>query len=469
MLELAEENIWINIRELFQNEFGIEVYNSWLSKLNLVSYNSNEIIMSVETTFIKEWINKEFLSGKKRKIDGESVWIKKGIKELLLEKFGIKNVEILVDKNVKSEISSYENKEIGNQNISTISEHGNVYTIGTELNPLYTFENFITGESNKLAYSVAKSIVNDEKLGFEVNPFFIYGEVGLGKTHLMQAMAWEFKEKYKNKNIVYLSAEKFMYLFVQSLQNKDVDTFKNKFRNVDVLLIDDIQFIAGKEGTQKEFFYTFNALLSDNKKIIMACDKAPVNMENIDNQLKSRMSGGIVVDVLKPDYEMRYKLAKKKAEVLGLKCGDEIFEYIAQNITTTNRDVEGAIKKLLINQKFVSEDITIDVVNKVLKDSLFANKKLVTIDLIQQKVADLYKITKLDLLSDKRDRKFSLPRQVAFYLAKTLTKKSFPEIGREFGNKNHATVIFACNKIAKELESNPEIIEAVEKISKSLK
>lgn len=464
MLETKENNIWSDIQTIFHEEFGSEIYNSWLSKLNFVSYNLNSICLSVETSFIKEWITKEFLNGKKRKVNGEYVWIKKGIKQLLLEKFNIKTVEIIIDNSVKSQNINYEA-----DNVVSISEHNNVYTIGTELNKLFTFENYVVGESNKLAYSVAKSIINEEAIGFDVNPLFLYSEVGLGKTHLIQAMAWELKEKYKNKNIVYLSAEKFMYLFVQSLQNKDINAFKEQFRNIDILLIDDIQFIAGKEGTQKEFFYTFNTLLSDNKKIILACNKAPDNMENIDNQLKSRMSSGIVVDINRPDYDMRFRLAKKKAEVLGLQCSDEIFEYIAKNITTTNRDIEGAIKKLLVHQKFINSNITIDIVKTILKDTLNANKKIITIDKIQQKVADFYKITKTELLSDRRDRKFSLPRQIAFYLSKKITKKSFPEIGREFGNKNHATVIFAYNKIIKEVEKNTEILSNITEIEKLLK
>lgn len=453
---------WSNIKKIFQSEFGNEIYNSWLSKLNLVSYNSYELVMSVETTFIKEWISKEFVEGKKRKIDDKIVWIKKGIRQILLEKLDIKSIDIIVDKTIKSETSNYTN------NVVSISEHDNIYTLGTELNPLFTFENYVVGDSNKLAHSVARAILDDKDLGFDVNPFFIYSEVGLGKTHLLQSMAWEFKEKYKNKNIVYLSAEKFMFLFVSSLQNKNVDEFKSKFRNVDILLIDDIQFIAGKEGTQKEFFYTFNTLLSDNKKIIMACNKSPDNMENIDNSLKSKMSGGIVVDISKPDYDMRLKLAKKKAEVLGLNCDDSILEHIASNIKTTSRDVEGAIKKLLVHQKFIENDITIESVNKILKDSIIANKKTISIESIQKKVSEYFKITKLDIVSEKRDRKFSLPRQIAFYLSKKLTNKSFPEIGREFGNKNHATVIFACNKIEKELQTNAELLENIEKISKSI-
>lgn len=463
-METKENNIWSDIQTIFHEEFGSEIYNSWLSKLNFVSYNLNSICLSVETSFIKEWITKEFLNGKKRKINGEYVWIKKGIKQLLLEKFNIKTVEIIIDNSVKSQNINYET-----DNVVSISEHNNVYTIGTELNKLFTFENYVVGESNKLAYSVAKSIINEETIGFDVNPLFLYSEVGLGKTHLIQAMAWELKEKYKNKNIVYLSAEKFMYLFVQSLQNKDINAFKEQFRNIDILLIDDIQFIAGKEGTQKEFFYTFNTLLSDNKKIILACNKSPDNMENIDNQLKSRMSSGIVVDINRPDYDMRFRLAKKKAEVLGLQCSDEIFEYIAKNITTTNRDIEGAIKKLLVHQKFINSNITIDIVKTILKDTLNANKKIITIDKIQQKVADFYKITKTELLSDRRDRKFSLPRQIAFYLSKKITQKSFPEIGREFGNKNHATVIFAYNKIIKEVEKNTEILSNITEIEKLLK
>ena len=463
MQEVVKDNIWLNVKEIFQNEFGIEIYNSWLSKLNFVSFNGFELVLAVETQFIKEWISREFLEGKKAKVNGEFVWIKKGLKQILLEKLNIKNVEIIVDKEVKSETINYIN------NITNLSQNNNIFAIGTELNSLYTFENFVVGESNKSAYSVAQSIINNEDLGFSVNPFFIHGNVGLGKTHLMQAMAWEFKNKHQDQNVVYLSAEKFMYLFVQALQNKTINEFKEQFRNIDVLFIDDLQFIAGKEGTQKEFFYTFNTLLDANKKIILACDKAPENMENIDNVLKSRMSGGVVVDILMPDYEMRYKLAEKKAQLLGLNCSNEIFEYIAQNVPSTNRDIEGIIKKLLIHQKFVNQNITIDVVKSIVKDLAISSNKTILIDNIQQKVADFYKITKSEILSDKRDRKFSLPRQIAFYLSKKLTKKSFPEIGKEFGNKNHATVIFACNKIENEIKTNFELADNINKIEKSLK
>ena len=528
---------WKDIQNSLHNEFGDNIYNSWLSKLNFVSYNSYELCLSVETSFIKEWITKEFLNGKKRKINGEYIYITKGIKQVLLEQFNIKSITIIVDDTINTNTNTnnyintninnytnihnqnnnyntnynnynnnnntnyntnYNNNNINNtnytnytntnnynntnynnynnnnntnntnNNIISISEYDNIYTIGTELNKLYTFDNYVVGESNKLAYSIAKSIINNENLGFDVNPFFLYSEVGLGKTHLMQAMAWEFKERYKDKNVVYLTAEKFMFLFVQSLKNNNINTFKDKFRNIDILLIDDIQFIAGKDGTQKEFFYTFNTLLSDNKKIILACNKAPDNMENIDIQLKSRLSSGIIVDILKPDYNMRLELAKKKAEVLGLQCKEEVFEYIAENITTTNRDIEGGIKKLLVHQKFINNNnlITLDIAKKVLKDTLNANKKVITIDKIQQKVAEYYKITKTELLSDKRDRKYSLPRQIAFYLSKKITQKSYPEIAREFNNKNHATVIFAYNKIEKELQSNIEMIDDIKSIEK---
>ena len=473
MLNIVQNIDWFNISELLKNSFGNDIYNAWLSKLNFVSCDDNIITLSVGMPYLKEYIENNFLNGIRRKNNGVEIWVKKGIKQILYENFGISSITIIVDNAIKSNavlsntIISNEDTNVSN-NIVSISQYNNLHTIGTDLNKLFTFENYVVGESNKLAYSIAKSIVNDEDIGIDVNPLFLYSEVGLGKTHLVQAMAWELKNKYKNKNIVYLSAEKFMLLFVQSLQNNDINKFKDQFRNIDILLIDDIQFIAGKEGTQKEFFYTFNTLLSENKKIILACNKAPDNMEYIDIQLKSRMTSGIVVNIDRPNYDMRFQLAKKKAEILGLQCPDSILEYIAHNITTTNRDIEGAIKKLLVHQKFMNYNITIDVVNNILKDTLQATKKFITIEQIQQKVADFYKITKSELLSDRRDKKYSLPRQVAFYLSKHITKKSFPEIGRYFGNKNHATVIFACNKIKKELLDNIEIINAINYLEKEL-
>jgi chromosomal replication initiator protein len=336
-----------------------------------------------------------------------------------------------------------------------------LYAVGLNLNPHYTFENFVVGDSNKIAYSIAKCITEGVNPDFNMNPFFLYGAVGLGKTHLMQAMAWELKAKHKDKNIVYLSAEKFMYLFVQALQNKTIDSFKEQFKNIDLLFVDDIQFIAGKDGTQREFFYTINTLLNDGKKIIMACDRLPEQMKDIGEQLRSRMSSGVMAEISLPDYETRLQIAKMKAKNFELQCDDKIFEYIAKNVKTTCRDVEGAVKKLLLEQKFGSGALDLDTTRNLLLANVLINSQEITLEKLQRKVADYFEITREEILSSRRDRKFSFPRQIAFYLAKKLTTKSYAEIGKEFGNKNHATVLFAYKKIEKEISQDAKINEIV--------
>ena len=453
------ENYKSEIQEIFKNSFDEYTYISWLSKINLHSINEYEIVLSVPTVFIKEWIEREYFNDKKRKINSEFKTIKKGIKTLLIEKYNIKSVDIIVNKNEKQNIID-NNIEDNSEKIASC--YDGVFTIGTELNKMFTFQNYIVGNSNKLAYLVSQSIVNEENNNY--NPLFLYSEVGLGKTHLIQAICWELKNKYKNKKIVYLSAERFMSLFVKSLKDKDVDSFKKQFEYIDVLVIDDIQFLAGKKGTQNEFFYTFNTLLNENKKIIMACNKSLDNLENVDEDLKSKIKSGIIVNIDRPDYKMRYELAKKKAEIFNLKCNDSIIEYIARNIKTTCRDIEGAIKKISITQKYLNQDIDLDSIKFILKDYINYNDKVITTNKIQKIISNYYNISVEDLLSDKRNKQFSFPRQILFYICRKILKKNWTDIARENGNKNHATVIFAFNKIEKKINNNEELLKDINTI-----
>jgi len=457
---------WTELKSLLKKEFGENLYNSWLSKLNIVSVSNNEIIMSVSTPFVKDWIMKEFLNGRKKIVNGEAVWIKKGIKQIFTEKYpNLQSFDIIVDKNqtINTEEVTYTNTN----KVSSISEHQNLYAVRTELNPTYTFENFVVGSSNKLAYSVAKSIAESTDLGMSTNPFFTYGGMGLGKTHLLQAIAWKLKENNPKQQIIYLSAEKFMYLFIQALRNQDIMTFKARFANIDVLLIDDIHFIAGKESTQKEFLYTFNTLVNDNKKIILACDKSPNDLDGVDEILKSRISGGIIADVFAPDYETRLAITKKKAEIIGLGCEEKIYQYIAETITTNARDIDGALKKILLHQKFVNPELDLKTVKVLLKDLIKSVSRSVSIQSIQEAVAKHYKIKVEDILSKKRKANFVLPRQIAMSLSKLLTTKSLPEIGKKFG-KNHATVIHSIKKVAELKQIDFEINQVIEKIAHKL-
>ncbi|GMO63695.1 MAG: chromosomal replication initiator protein DnaA [Rickettsiales bacterium] len=392
----------------------------------------DSVDFSITNSYIKDWIVNNYLSQ---------------IKYIFKADFNISEVNIILN-------------ETKIDNIESISPNKNLYNIGIELNSTYTFENFVIGESNKLAYSVAKSFVEGDKM---CNPLFLYGSVGLGKTHLLQSVAWEMKSKFPNKDIVYISANKFMTLYVDACRNQTTNDFKEQFKHINVLLIDDVQFLAGKEATQKEFFYTFNTLLDDGKQIILACDKNPDNLENIDKSLISKMKTGIVIDIKESDDELKYEIAKTKAKLLGLDCNNLVLKYIAESFGITNRDIEGTIRKLLMEQKFFKKEVDLKKVSDILNEK----KKLVNCEYIQCKVAEYFKITTSEILSKKRDSQFILPRHIAFYLARKITKKSYPELGKHF-EKNHATIINGCEKIELEIKNNNfdtiNIISNIEKL-----
>lgn len=471
---LETDSRWVAVQDSFRKEFGDDNYRAWLNKVELFELNGSEIVLSVPTNFIKDWVRREYLDGVQRLVDGQKTWVKKGIKQIVADFYpNVKSVELIVNKAQQQQV--IESVEITadtapkhiEDNVVSISKNNNLYNIGTELNSKFTFENFVVGVSNKLAYSVCKSIVDNSESIFvsDTNPLFLYGNVGLGKTHLCQAIAWGLKEKYPNKTIIYLSAEKFMYLFVQSLQNQDINNFKNRFRNVDVLIIDDIHFIAGKESTQKEFFQTFNVLINENKQIILACDRSPIHLEKVDEQLKSRMTGGLVVDVLDTDYQLRYDIVKFKSKQMNLDITDDIAKFIAEKIITNGRELEGCLKRLLMQQQFMQVKITKQVVEEILADNIVKATKTITIDKIQEKVAEFFKISLSDLKSEKRLKSLVIPRHIAMYLSKKYTQKSFPDIAKKFGGKNHATIIHGVKNIEELILKDSEINEFVIKLT----
>ena len=460
MLDLNRSFSWEQIQDTFKKEFGNNTYNAWLSQISLVSVTDFEITLSVPTAFIRDWINREYFNGTYKYVSGERICVRKGIKQILKDFYpNLMSFILIVDK------SQSINKNI-EQNVISSSKEDNLYSLGTVLNNKYTFDNFVVGDSNKLAYEVAYKIATNTTDDMDVNPFFIYGNVGLGKTHLCQAIAWKIKKEQSSKRIIYLTAEKFMFLFVQSLQNQDINTFKNRLRNIDTLIIDDIQFIVGKDKTQKEFFYTFETLINDNKQIILACDRSPANLQDLDDKLKSRINGGLIVDIKEPDYNLRLNIIKSKLKTINFKLPDEFIEYIAENLNGNCRDIEGILKRLKVNQEIMKINVTKKEIDLILND--FITNKIITVDVIKDKVANYYGITPNDLASEKRNKELVIPRHVAMYLSRQLTKKSFPEISRSFGNKNHATIIHAVDKITKNLLQDKSLSIDVEKIKATI-
>lgn len=314
-----------------------------------------------------------------------------------------------------------------------------------DLDPRFTFDNFVVGKPNELAYAAARRVAETDKPAF--NPLFLYSGVGLGKTHLMHAIAWHIRTHYPSRRVIYMSAEKFMYQFVRALRFKDTVAFKEQFRSVDVLMIDDVQFICGKDTTQEEFFHTFNALVDRNRQVIISADKPPQDLDRMEERLRSRLGWGLVADLHPATYELRLGILHAKAEKLGCPVPDKVMEFLAHKICSNVRELEGALNRIVAHAQLVGRTISLEMTQEVLSDMLRSTERRITIDEIQKKVAEHYSVRVADMHSARRARAVARPRQVAMYLAKQLTPRSLPEIGRKFGGRDHTTVIHAVRKI----------------------
>jgi chromosomal replication initiator protein len=335
--------------------------------------------------------------------------------------------------------------------------------LGVPLDPKFTFKNFVVGKPNEFAHAAAMRVAESDKVAF--NPLFLYSAVGLGKTHLMQAIAWHIKERTPRRNVAYMSAEKFMYHFIKSVRDKDMMAFKEQFRSVDVLMIDDVQFICGKDSTQEEFFHTFNALVDNNRQVIVSADKSPSDLNGMGERLKSRLGWGLVADIHQTNYELRLGILQSKLEDCPIKIPEKVLEFIARKVTSNVRELEGALNRVIASADFSGNEITIECAKEFLSDLLRACDKKITIEEIQKKVASHYSIKLSDMSSSCRARKVALPRQIAMYLAKKLTATSLPEIGRNFGGRDHTTVLHAFKKIEERTGTDPDILRDIKLLS----
>ena len=448
--EINIRDLWITVLRKLNNELGNEIFNSWIKNIKVQSLDDDVLYFSVPTRFIRDWITSHYLD--------------KIIFFLNSENQNIKRVKISIDNMLSSNIHS---SDIETQQISQKQNYSANFneTDDWPLDERFTFDKFITGPSNELAYASAKRIAQSEK--FDFNPLFLYGGVGLGKTHLMHSIAWEIKNSNPETKVLYLSAERFMFQFIKSLRQKDTMSFKQKFRSADVLILDDIQFMVGKTSTQEEFFHTFNSLLDLNKKVILSCDRAPSDLEGFDDRIKSRLSWGLVADILPASYDLRYAILKKKSEELVKKnnnqnhVSDSVLCFLAKTIVSNVRELEGALNKVVTFSNIMGKKVDVELTKSVLKDLLRSNNRRITIDEIQNKVSNYYNIKIEDLISSRRLRSFARPRQVAMYLSKKLTSRSLPEIGRKFGGRDHTTVIHAVKKIDKLKSENEKFDEDV--------
>ena len=445
---------WNIIQTEMKNKLGTDIYESWLKKINFLEEFNNYIILSVPTRFIRDWITSRYL-------DQILQIIKLHKKEIIRVEFKIIDQKLNQAELKKQNIDIIENKE----NISFIKDS---YLQYNRIDPNKRFDNFLTGSSNKLAYEASLKV--SENIS-HYNPLYIYGGVGMGKTHLLNSIGLELK---KNNKVMFISAERFMYQFVKSIKSNEMVKFKEYFRNTDILLIDDIQFMNGKEAMQEEFFHTFNALLDKGSQIIVSADRAPNKLSRIQERIKSRFSGGLVVDIQKPDFELRKKIVEYKINELNnlytnkIKLSKEIQEFISNDITTSIREVVGAINRIVSFSRIYNKIPNLAETKVVLKDLLNLAENKVTIDLIQTIVCKFFKISKNEMLSSRRSRYLVRPRQAAIYLAKILTSKSLPEIGREFSNRDHTTIIHSVKTIEKLKENNPEMLENINKLKNQI-
>jgi len=441
---------WAIIQKDMQNKLGRDIYESWLRKIDFVEEMNNYVLLSVSTRFIRDWITSRYL-------DQILQIIKVYKKDLTRIEFKI------VEKDSENESSPKLNEN--SENVSFIKD---TYLQYNRIDPNKRFDNFITGTSNKLAYEASLKV--SENIS-HYNPLYIYGGVGMGKTHLLNSIGLSLKEKNK---VMFISAERFMYQFVKSIKSNDMVKFKEYFRNTDILLIDDIQFMNGKEAMQEEFFHTFNALIDKGSQVIISADRAPNKLSRIQDRIKSRFAGGLVVDVQKPDYELRSKIVKQKTEELNIfysnqiNISEEIQKFISTEITTSIRELVGAINRVVSFSRIYNKVPNLSEVKVVLKDLLNIGENKVTIDLIQSTVCKFFKISKNEMLSSRRSRYLVRPRQTAIYLTKILTSKSLPEIGREFSNRDHTTIIHSVKTIEKLKEKDPEMTDNINNLKNQI-
>ena len=444
-ISLEKKLDWQIVQSAMKSKFGTDIFESWLKKINFIDEFKGYILISVPTRFIRDWITSRYL-------DQILKIVKSFNKDIIRIEFVIneKNTENISEQNAK--IENFNNKI--KSNISFIKDS---YIHYDRLDANKNFDNFIVGESNKLAFEASKKVSEDIA---HYNPLYIYSGVGMGKTHLLNAIGLKLKDKNK---VMFISAERFMYQFVKSIKSNEMVKFKDYFRNADVLLIDDIQFMNGKEAMQEEFFHTFNALLDKRSQIIVSADRAPNKLLRIQERIKSRFAGGLVVDIQNPDYELRYKIIKEKSDELkylnseSLNINEETLKFISTEIKTSIRELVGALNRIASFSKIYNKLPNLSETKVILKDLLNLSENKVTIDVIQTIVCRFFKISKNEMLSARRSRYLVRPRQTAIYLSKMLTSKSLPEIGRAFSNRDHTTVIHSVKTIEKLRKEDSEL------------
>jgi chromosomal replication initiator protein len=430
-----EKLLWEQVKLAISNDVRAIIWKAWIEPLEFIKYKNSMLHLSAPSYLISsraetQYYETIFLQASKMFENLKKIRILKDTPEKIIHKEKSKNNnQVLTSKiNIKS-----------NDEVSFLT------SAAMQLNTKFTFDNFVVGRSNEMPYAVSKRV--SESMSTTYNPIYLYGQVGLGKTHLLNAIAIDLKEKFPNLKIVLMSAERFMYQFIKAIRLRDTIRFKDQFRSVDVLMIDDIQFIGGKGSTQEEFFYTFNDLIDQRKQIIITSNKPPVELTDLDEKLKSRLGGGLVVDFLPTNFDLRIDILNKKVQSLSLSIPNEVLEFLANKIDNNIRELEGALNRICANHDLTGRAITIENAEELLSDLLQINEKKISIALIQQQVSLYFNLKVSEMGSPRRSINIARPRQIAMYLCKEMTSFSYPEIGKAFGGKDHTTVMHAVKKI----------------------
>jgi chromosomal replication initiator protein len=460
--EQATAASWGRVRTELRRSLGKDAFQNWIDPLVFRRAAPGVVEFEAPTSFIGTWVERNY---------GDTIrhlFARDGVNVGRLE-FGVALRPLPIAREAAGEPAN----EIARPQRPPAAAAGAMEgeLPQAALDSRFTFDNFVVGKPNELAYSAARRVAEGGPVSF--NPLFLYGGVGLGKTHLMHAIAWEVRNHDQAARILYLSAEQFMHRFVSALRCKEVHSFKELFRSVDMLMVDDVQFISGKNSTQEEFFHTFNALIDQSKQIVISADRAPGEIEGLEERIKSRLAWGLVVDIHPTDYELRLGILQSKAEIQAslhpdVILGAGVIEFLAHRINSNVRVLEGALTRLFAFASLVGREITLDMAQECLADILRASERKITIDEIIRKVADHYNLRLSDLLSARRARSVARPRQVAMYLAKTLTTRSLPEIGRKFGGRDHTTVIHAVRKIEELKKTDAQVADDVELLRRML-
>ncbi len=448
-MKMTNEELWQAVLARLQLHISKANFITWFKNTKIHSNRDGEVIISVPNAFSKEWIENKYHK-----------FILKTLRSL--EK-NVRKVSYIVSQTALK--IKKETKEEDNFPQLDFEELKIDYK--TNLNPRYTFENFVVGPFNEIPHAAALSVC--EKPGLVYNPLFIYGGVGLGKTHLLQAIGNKIYQQYKEKKkIKYLSAEKLISEIVTAIRTQSIEKFKKAYQQIDILIVDDVQFLSGKEKTQEEFFHLFNALYEKNKQIVLSSDRLPKAIPALENRLRSRFEGGMIADIGTPDYETRIAILKMKAKEKKASFSQKIYDFIASNIKNNIRELEGALNRLIAFQKIINKPLDLKTVEKVLKKIISSPKNVITPKKIIKTVSEFYDLKEKDLLTPSRKKEFVKPRQIAMYLLRKELKESFPAIGRKFGGKDHTTVIYAVEKVSKEIEKDSGIKEEIELIKERL-